>query len=240
VKVRIMAFASAAEALGGREIEVPDGCRLDELRGRLEAEHADLRELWPRLAVAVGGELVPPDASLAPGDEVALLPPVSGGGPARARLVEEPIDLDALEVAVRRPGSGAVVLFVGRVRDQHAGRDVVGLTYEAYRPMAEAALARIADELTAAAPGLEVSITHRLGELTVGDASVAIAVSSPHRTAAFEASRTALERLKREVPIWKLERYADGAARWREEEPLNSAAPTDRPRDSRPRSRRAG
>jgi molybdopterin synthase catalytic subunit len=106
------------------------------------------------------------------------------------------------------------------VRNQHAGRKVTQLTYSAYRAMARAALEAIAADLEAAHEGLRAAIVHRLGEVGVGEASVVIATASPHRAAAYEANRTALERLKTEVPIWKREHYAGGEAVWREEEPL--------------------
>ena len=123
--------------------------------------------------------------------------------------------------AVTNRAAGASVLFLGTVRDRHDGREVAGIDYSAYEPMAERALARIAAELEAATPGLRVEIVHRLGALTVGEASVAIAASSPRRDVAREAVRVALERVKSEVPIWKRERYVDGGAVWREEEPLD-------------------
>jgi molybdopterin synthase catalytic subunit len=113
-----------------------------------------------------------------------------------------------------------VVVFLGTVRDNHAGKPVEKLTYSAYRAMALEGLRRIVEDLEAAAPGLRAAIVHRLGEVPVGEASVVIAVASPHRAAAYEASRTALERLKAEIPIWKREHYADGGVAWREEEPL--------------------
>lgn len=136
------------------------------------------------------------------------------------RLTEAPIDPAALVAAVSSPRRGAVVLFLGTARDHHRGRAVTRLAYEAYRPMAEERLARIVDELSDTAAEVVVAIVHRLGVVPAGEASVAIAAASPHRAAAYEASRRALERLKKEVPIWKREHYADGAAAWREEEPL--------------------
>ena len=126
--------------------------------------------------------------------------------------------------AVAAPSRGAVVVFQGTVRDQHAGRAVARLTYSAYRPMALAGLRRIAADLEASSPGLKAAIVHRLGEVPVGEASVVIAVASPHRAAAYEASRAALERLKTEIPIWKREHYSEGPAVWREEEPLTPHA----------------
>ena len=137
-------------------------------------------------------------------------------------LTEGPISAAALTAEVADPSRGAVVLFFGTVRARHAGREVAGITYTAYRPMAERVLARIAGELEAE-HGAAVAIVHRLGEVAAGEASVGIAVGAPHRAAAYAASRAALERLKREAPIWKREHYAGGDSAWREEESLVSS-----------------
>ncbi len=225
MKIHLLAFASAGDALGAGEmdLEMPDGSRVADLRERLDREHPKLVPLWPRLAIAVDGRVVTPETPLAEGCEVALLPPVSGGSGAnelRAELVDGPIDVDRIAASVAGPSRGAVVLFLGTVRDHHAGRSVGRLTYSAYRSMAESGLRRIVDDLEASAPGLRAAIVHRLGEVPVGEASVAIAVGSPHRAAAYDASRTALERLKTEIPIWKREHYNEGPPLWREEEPL--------------------
>lgn len=225
MKIHLLAFASAGDALGASELdlEMPDGSRVADLRERLDRDHPRLAPLWPRLAIAVDGRIVSPEAPLTDGAEVALLPPVSGGsadGPLRADLVDGPIDLDRVLATVSGPSHGAVVFFLGTVRDHHAGRSVGKLTYSAYRSMALDGLRRIVDDLEASAPGLRAAIVHRLGEVPVGEASVAIAVASPHRAAAYEASRTALERLKTEIPIWKREHYTEGPPVWREEEPL--------------------
>lgn len=224
MKIRLLAFASAGDALGATEteLELPDGSRVADLRAQLERDHPALGPLWPRLAVAVAGRVAGSDEPLMDGVEVALLPPVSGGSGGRplAELVDGPIDVDRVVREVESPGCGAVVVFVGNVRDHHAGRKVERLTYSAYRRMAEDALARIVSDLEAASPGLKAAIVHRLGDVPVGEASVVIAIASAHRAAAYDASRTALERLKAEVPIWKREHYADGEAVWREEEPL--------------------
>lgn len=222
MRIRLLAFASAGEALGRSELEIslPNGSRVADLRRYLDREHPEIRPLWSRLAIAVGGELASPETPLSEGAEVALLPPVSGGSPERSRLIGGTIDLGALVDAVRARAHGAVLVFVGTVRDHHRNREVSGLAYHAYRPMAEAALARLVAELESASPGVRVEIVHRLGEVPLAAASVAIAVASPHRDEAYAVSREALERLKREVPIWKRERYADGGAAWREEEPL--------------------
>jgi molybdopterin synthase catalytic subunit/molybdopterin converting factor small subunit len=232
MKIHLLAFASAGDALGASEmaLEMPEGSRVADLRSRLDREHPGIVPLWPRLAVAVDGRIVSPDEPLADGIEVALLPPVSGGSgaPSLAELVDGPVDSGRAVAAVSGPDRGAVVVFLGTVRDHHAGRPVAKLTYSAYRPMALEGLRRIVTDLEASAPGLRAAIVHRLGEVPIGEPSVVIAVSSPHRAAAYEASRTALERLKSEIPIWKREHYADGEAAWREEEPLASAFPWPR------------
>lgn len=243
MKVRVLGFASAGDALGAGEVEIelPEGSDLAALRRRLDRDHPALAALWPRLAVAVDGSLAAAGEPLHDGAEVALLPPVSGGAGGEPRspasgLIDGPLDPARAIAAVARPGRGAVLTFLGTVRDHHAGRAVERLTYTAYRPMAEAALGRIAGELEAAGGDLGVAIFHRLGEVPVGEASVVIVTASPHRAAAYDASRTALERLKAEVPIWKREHYAGGGAEWREEEPLTLAAPASPDSPARPGS----
>lgn len=135
-------------------------------------------------------------------------------------LVDGPLDPAPLIAAVAGPSRGAVVLFSGNVRDHHAGRAVTKIIYSAYRSMAEAGLAGIVADLEREGTDLKAAIVHRLGDVPVGEASVIIAIASPHREAAYAASRKALERLKAEIPIWKREHYAGGEAAWREEEPL--------------------
>ena len=223
MKVRLLAFASAGDALGTAELELelPEGSRVADLRSRLAVEFPQLAPLWPRLAVAVDGKLAGGEQALTDGAEVALLPPVSGGAEGgRAELVDGPIDAGAVTDLVRGPSRGAVVLFLGTVRDHHAGRRVEKLTYSAYRSMARNVLARIVDDLERATPDLRAAIVHRLGDVWAGEPSVAIAVAAPHRAEAHDASRTALEQLKSEAPIWKREHYASGDSAWREENSL--------------------
>ncbi len=223
MKITVLAFATAAEALGGEplELEVAEGSKLSELEGILCARFPRLVPLWPRLAVAVDGQLASLETSLSEGMEVALLPPVSGGSDALLPLLSQgPIDCALVEATVRHPSRGAVLVFRGDVRHHHQGRPVDKLTYSAYRPMAEARLGRIVRELEDTGDNLRVAIVHRLGEVAAGETSVVIAVASPHREAAYGASREALERLKKEVPIWKQEHFTDGEATWREVEPL--------------------
>ena len=132
----------------------------------------------------------------------------------RIAIVDRPLDAAALLAEVSRPGHGAEVLFVGTVRDMHEGRGVDGIEYTAYRSMAERELAAIAAEAEARTPGAQVVVEHRLGTLTVGEASVVIAAAHARRDRAYEASRYVIEQLKQRVPIWKREHYVDGTREW--------------------------
>ncbi|MFN0055158.1 MAG: molybdenum cofactor biosynthesis protein MoaE [Planctomycetales bacterium] len=130
------------------------------------------------------------------------------------QLTQEPIDYTALTEAVRSPQAGAVVLFLGTVRELTGGRQTVALDYEAYPPMAQAKLEELAAQARDRWPIISVAIVHRLGHLELGDVSVAVAVSTPHRREAFEAGQYLIDRLKEVVPIWKKENWADGATAW--------------------------
>ena len=132
------------------------------------------------------------------------------------RITKEPIDAASLAERVRGDRDGAVLLFTGVVRNHDGGRPVAGLGYEAYEAMATETLERLCREVADRYEVGEVAVVHRVGQLEVGEVSVAIAVAAPHRDAAYAASRELIERLKREVPIWKRETYADGDARWLE------------------------
>ncbi len=129
------------------------------------------------------------------------------------RLTSDPIDLAILVAAVSAPRHGAVATFTGVVRDHHAGRAVLSLAYSAYAPMAERELAAIVDEV-GAAHEVSVAVQHRIGALALGDVAVAVAVGADHRDAAFAACREVIDAVKRRVPIWKRERYADGTEAW--------------------------
>ena len=130
------------------------------------------------------------------------------------RVTREPIDTAELQRRVRGDSDGAVITFCGVVRNRADGRAVTGLEYEAYEEMATAAFEKICGEVAQQFDISDVAVVHRIGELGVGETSVAIAVAAPHRDAAYRASREIIERLKREVPIWKRERYVDGAEAW--------------------------
>lgn len=129
-------------------------------------------------------------------------------------IVDRPIDPSALLARVAASGNGATVLFLGTVRDVNEGRGVSGIEYTAYRSMAERELRTIVDEAAALAEKNDIAVEHRLGELAIGDCSVAVAVAHPHRGRAFDAARYVIEELKRRVPIWKREQYEDGTREW--------------------------
>lgn len=129
-------------------------------------------------------------------------------------IIDSKIDVAKLLDRVSSSASGASVLFIGTVREVNDGRDVTGIEYTAYRSMAERELASIVEEAGARAPGSDIAAEHRLGELTVGECSVAVAVAHPHRGPAFDTARYVIEELKRRVPIWKREQYVDGTREW--------------------------
>lgn len=137
-------------------------------------------------------------------------------------ITRDPIDVNALMRRVRSDADGALLTFAGVVRDHHEGRSVVALSYEAYEEMAENKLRSICEEITSQLEVGDIAVVHRVGQLDIGDVSVAIAVAAPHRDAAYRASREIIERLKREVPVWKKERYADGEEVWQDGYPVDS------------------
>jgi molybdopterin synthase catalytic subunit len=130
------------------------------------------------------------------------------------RIVDRPVDLAGLVASVTHDGAGAVVTFAGTVRDRNQGRAVTGIEYSAYRSMAERELAAILAEAEGRLPGLRAAAEHRVGALAVGEPSVAIATSHPHRAEAYEGNRYVIEELKRRLPVWKRELYVDGTREW--------------------------
>jgi molybdopterin synthase catalytic subunit len=129
-------------------------------------------------------------------------------------IVDQPVDINGILQRVARDANGATVLFLGNVRDVNDGRGVLGIEYTAYRSMAERELASIVNEALVLADGLDLAVEHRLGQLSIGECSVAIAAAHPHRDRAFEAARYVIEEIKRRVPIWKREEYVDGTREW--------------------------
>ncbi|MBX3070341.1 MAG: molybdenum cofactor biosynthesis protein MoaE [Thermomicrobiales bacterium] len=211
--IRIRYFASVRELMGtgATSIELPDGSTVADAFAVLANGNDRARTAFAHCLPMVNQDYVSTDHLLADGDELALIPPVSGGSPPLYRITEDPIDTAEVERFVAEPGAGAVVTFVGTVRNVARGRSVIRLDYEAYAPAAEKMLERIGDEMFEFWEVSQIAIVHRTGSLAVGEASVAIAVSSPHRAAAFDACRHAIERIKEIVPIWKKEWYEGGS-----------------------------
>lgn len=212
MEITILYFAAAREAvaLEREPLEMPDGSTVEGLVRVLAERHPALRPVLARCRVAVGHEFAPPEARLAAGAEVAIIPPVAGGTSPLFRVGDAALSLDEAVASVRGPDAGGIVTFTGQVREASRGRQVVRLDYEAFGPMAEKQLRAIGAECAARWPGTRVSILHRTGALAVGDVAVVIAAAAPHRAAAFEACRHAIERLKAEAAIWKKEHFTDG------------------------------
>jgi len=209
VALTILYFAGARDAAGlSREPLERAPASVAELRRALGDRHPSLARILPRCRIAVNQELAEDGDALPDGAEVAIIPPVSGGAPS-CSVVERPIAVEEVAAAVRGPGRGAVVTFEGDVRAETRGRRVVRLEYEAYVPMAERTLAALAAGI-GREHGAEIAILHRIGQLAPGEPAVVIAAAAPHRTAAFRACEETIERLKRDVPIWKREVFEDG------------------------------
>lgn len=204
MRVAIRLFAGLREHAGWRakDVELPDGATVGDVFGAL-----DLGDEPPGLLFAVNHAYVERDAVLADGDELALIPPVSGGA---FRLSAQPLSLDAVVAEVADDGAGAIATFTGTTRNRSRGRDVVRLEYEAYEGMAEAEMERIAEELRARHDIVEIAIHHRIGVVEIGQPSVMIAVSAAHRGAALAACQEAIDVLKVRVPLWKKEIYVGG------------------------------
>jgi molybdopterin synthase catalytic subunit len=211
VRLTVLYFAAARDAAGTPRETLDTAARdVAALRRELAGRHPALGRILPRCRLAVDEELAEDGDALAEGTEVAVIPPVAGGAPT-CRVVEVPLSLAEAVAAVRGPGRGAVVTFQGDVRAETRGRAVVRLEYEAYLPMAERTLARLAADLEAE-HGAAVAIVHRVGHLAPGEAAVVIACAAAHRTPAFRACEATIERLKAEAPIWKREVYRDGTS----------------------------
>ncbi|MDW7981552.1 MAG: molybdopterin converting factor subunit 1 [Thermomicrobium sp.] len=211
MRVTVRYFAIVRELLGSaeEEHELAEGTTVGQLLEQLIAREPVLARLHRSLLVMVNRRYARPDRPLADGDEVALIPPVSGGS-SPFSVGPDPLDPLAVERQVADPRAGAIVTFVGTVRDHARGKRVRYLEYEAYAEAAVDSFAQIAEEIRQRWDVLGVAIAHRTGRLEIGEASVVIAVSSAHRAEAFEACRYAIERLKQIAPIWKKEVYDDG------------------------------
>jgi molybdopterin synthase catalytic subunit len=218
--VNVLFFGMAHDLTGvaQEQVEMPEGGSLGELWGKCEARFPRLAEIAGSLVAAVNQEITDRSRPLRDGDEVAFLPPVSGGADDDfCRLTRDPIPTHDLSRQLKAPADGAVVVFEGIVRDNSRGKKTLYLEYEAYEPMALQKMEEIRSAVKQNFSVDRVGIIHRLGRLEIGEASVAILVTSAHRKAAFEACHYAIDRLKQIVPIWKKEYFEDGAV-WAEGE----------------------
>ncbi|MCB0087977.1 MAG: molybdopterin converting factor subunit 1 [Caldilineaceae bacterium] len=219
IQVTVRLFATLRQIAGWKEkaIATTADATVNSLLEQLSNEYPGLNLTTRSLYAAVNQEYAERTRALADGDEVALFPPVSGGSAQKLfEITTAPLSLDDVAQRVTRPDCGAITTFAGIVRGEtvtkEGERNTDFLDYEAYTGMAEQMLVRIADEIRAQWPAVkEVSILHRVGRCEIGEASVVIAVATPHRgDGCFEACRYAIERLKAIVPIWKQENWADG------------------------------
>ncbi len=237
MRVSVRLFAGLHDLVGHREVELElvDGATIADLREQLASQYPAVAPLMSTLVCAVNEEYVPNEHRLSPGDQVALIPPVSGGSSAgcgsgpgvgaeadRFQVTREPLDPQRLASLVRRDESGAVALFYGVVRNHSHGRRVLYLEYDAYPSMAVKKMQQVAEEVRSRWDITDVAINHRTGRLEVGETSLLVAVSAPHRREAFEACHYAVDRIKEVVPVWKKEVW-EGGESWVEGHPVAAA-----------------
>ncbi|MGD0965513.1 MAG: molybdenum cofactor biosynthesis protein MoaE [Candidatus Acidiferrales bacterium] len=219
MRIRVLFFGQLKDIVGvtQEDTELSEGARVEDLFERYGRRFPKLAEFRPSIAASVNQEYAGWSASLSPGDEVAFLPPVSGGQQEATvadgifQLVRSRIDAHEIAQRLKAPEDGALVVFDGFVRNSFEGQPTQYLVYEAYESMAYAKMREIGAQMRKKFPIDRLAIVHRLGRLEIGETSVLIAVSSPHRAAAFDACRYAIDTLKRTVPIWKKEHFAGGA-----------------------------
>ncbi|MBV8072024.1 MAG: molybdenum cofactor biosynthesis protein MoaE [Acidobacteriaceae bacterium] len=221
MQVRVLFFGVLKDIVGTAEetLQVSPGMTMASLFEGYAERFATLRNRQSSILLARNQEFSTPETELSDGDEVAFLPPVSGGSNKEIRdpeghlfsLTRAAIHSSQIAAALQRPEDGALVVFDGVVRNNTKGRPTDYLEYECYEGMALEQIARIGREIAGQFPIGRIGIVHRLGRLEIGEASVTVIVTAPHRKAAFEAAFEGINRLKREVPIWKKEFFADGA-----------------------------
>jgi MoaE-MoaD fusion protein len=219
MRVTVLFFGVLKEMLASecQTLELPPGATVDAVLGHFQKQLPESK-LWSSLAIAVNQDYAPSGCLLRDGDEVALLPPVSGGAP-RIALVTQAIDAELLLKEIKQGEDGAVVVFDGIVRNNTRGRRTLYLVYEAYQEMALRQMQMLAQEAILTYRVRDISIVHRLGQLAVGETSILIVVASAHRAEAFAACQWLIDTLKKTVPIWKKEFFEDGAV-WADGEPF--------------------
>lgn len=225
MQVRVLFFGILKE-IAGRATDViglPEGSTLGDLLRHYESQMPRLREFRSSLAISLNREYAAPESCLHDQDEVALLPPVSGGrSGGTVEICRERIRTAELTEAIRRPEDGAVAVFEGIVRNHSRERRTLYLEYEAYEPMALGKLKELASQARTEFPVRDVTLVHRLGRLEIGETSVLVVVAAAHRAPAMEACRWLIDTLKRTVPIWKKE-FFEGGAVWADGEPFPEA-----------------
>jgi len=238
MRVRVLFFGMLKDLAGksSETLELREGATVGDVLADCEAKIPRLKNAMASLAVAVNQQYAGVETVLRADDEVALLPPVSGGSeggtpsgqPAGRRryssIIRETIDTRGVLERVKRGEDGAAVVFEGVVRNQTRGRRTLYLEYEAYEEMARQQMEELAERALKQFQVRDVALVHRLGRLEIGETSVLIVVASAHRAAAFDACRWMIDTLKRTVPIWKKEYFEDGAV-WADGEPFPAEIP---------------
>ena len=214
MEVTVRCFATLRElAVDRTTLTLPAGAVVTDAWAALAEAYPGLVAHRPFVRAARNGAYTAWEMALEDGDQVAFLPPVSGGGP--SGLTDGVIDVRSLEAAVAATGHGALVTFIGRARNRaEDGREVLALEYEAYPEMATAVLAEIVGEAEDRWAGCVAAVVHRVGGVPIGEAAVAIVTAAAHRSEAYEANRYVIEAIKERLPIWKRERFADGGSEW--------------------------
>jgi len=222
VQVKLLFFASLKDIVGSRQLDfdVPSGATVNDLLERLEARYPGLRPYRSIVLTSLNEDYVERSTVVSDGDEVAIFPPVSGGASSEPVIADRPREvyrltreaIDAREIAdmILRPEDGALCIFEGVVRNNSKGKTTRYLEYEAYETMALKTMEEIGEFVRSAWEIGCVAIVHRLGRMEIGETSVAIIITSPHRRASFDACEYAIDRLKKVVPIWKKEFFDDG------------------------------
>ncbi len=221
MRVRVLFFGVLKDIVGQAEelLDVEPNSTVASVFHAYSERFETLRDKRPSILFARNREFATPDTAVAENDEIAFLPPVSGGSERTIRdtnghlfgITREVIDSQSLAHSLQRPEDGAVVVFEGVVRNNTKGRPTAYLEYECYEEMAIERMAKIGLEIAAEFAIGRIGMIHRLGKLEIGEASVVVVATAPHRKPAFEAALECINRLKREVPIWKKEFYSDGA-----------------------------
>ena len=223
MNVRVVLFAKPRELVGKPNVDLalPAGATAADAWSQL-SDRYDLGPLPRSFRCAVNSEYAGWEDALKDGDELAVIPPVSGGAVGAGRgliaLREDPLDAAAIGKSIRTDADGALITFEGVVREASRGKQVKGLVYEAYGAMAQRQMEQLAEEARSRWAITDLAIVHRLGHLTVGEVSVVIAVAGPHRGEAFDACEWLIDQLKQTVPIWKKEIYTEGEA-WIDDRP---------------------